>query len=275
MALDRVRAGGRTIGLVPTMGSLHEGHLSLIRRAAQECDVVVVSIFVNPTQFGPDEDLDQYPCDMAGDLRLCEREGVELVFCPTEAAMYPSSASTFVEETALSKVLCGASRPGHFRGVATVVAKLLLMIRPDVAVFGQKDAQQCRVIERMVRDLSIPTRIVRAPVVREADGLAMSSRNRYLSPSERAQATCLYDALRCAERMIAEGETEASVLRAAMRERIEREADAQVDYIEVVDDTHLRSVSDVRSNPVLLAVAVHIGKARLIDNLLLGSGHST
>jgi pantoate--beta-alanine ligase len=268
-ALDAARRKGRSIALVPTMGSLHEGHLSLVHRAANEADLVVVSIFVNPTQFGPGEDFDAYPRDLDRDLEQCERAGVDMVFAPGVDVMYPQGASTSVEETALSTVLCGASRPGHFRGVATVVAALLNMVAPDVAVFGQKDAQQCCVIERMVRDLAMPVRIVRAPIVREPDGLAMSSRNRYLSADQREQATCLYRALCAAEEAVAGGERRTEHLGNLMRTILEREPDVAIDYVALVDAVTLEPREDVGGDPVLVALAVRVGSARLIDNLEL------
>jgi pantoate--beta-alanine ligase len=260
---------GRRIGLVPTMGFLHEGHLSLVRLARTRCDVLVVSLFVNPTQFGPAEDLDDYPRDFARDSRLCEAERVDVLFCPDSAAVYPPGYSTYVRETVLSKPLCGASRPDHFRGVATVVAKLFNIVRPDVAVFGRKDAQQCRVIERLVADLNMPVELLMGPIVREPDGLAMSSRNRYLSATERQDAVCLYHAVRKAETLYGDGERNAAKILEAMNATLAAVPTAQVEYAEVVDYDTLRPVSRI-DRPTLVAVAVRIGTARLIDNVILG-----
>ena len=264
----RAREAGRKIGFVPTMGSLHEGHLSLIREARRLSEWTVVSIFVNPAQFGPTEDLDAYPRYLAADLELCRRESVDAVFHPPEDAMYAAGCSTQVEETTLSRGMCGVSRPGHFRGVTTVVAKLFNIVEPDVAVFGRKDAQQARVIERMVRDLNFPVRIVIAPIVRESDGLAMSSRNRYLSREERRQALCLREALNLAEELAARGETAASFIEAEMRKLIEARPSARVDYIGIVDFDTLEPVERVKEG-TLLALAVWIGGTRLIDNTVI------
>ena len=266
-ALELERAG-RRIGFVPTMGFLHEGHLSLMRLARKRCDVLVASIFVNPTQFGPNEDLDAYPRDFARDERLCREVGVDLLFYPAPEEMYAPDASVWVDETALSSGLCGASREGHFRGVCTVVAKLFNLVRPTVAVFGEKDAQQLRVIERMVRDLFFPVEILRGPIVREPDGLAMSSRNKYLSPEERREALCLRRALDRAESLFAAGERSAAVLREAMAQVVGAVPRAEIDYIELVDDESLRPVERI-DHPVLAALAVRIGKTRLIDNAVL------
>jgi pantoate--beta-alanine ligase len=256
---------GRTIGFVPTMGFLHEGHLSLMRIAREKCDVLAVSIFVNPVQFGPNEDLDAYPRDFARDEALCTNEGVDVVFYPEPENMYASDASVWVDEEALSGVLCGASRPGHFRGVCTVVAKLFNIIQPDLAVFGEKDAQQLRIIERMVRDLNVPVQIIRGPIVREPDGLAMSSRNQYLSDSQRDDALCLQHALGLAKELVRDGERTATVIRQAMCALIEKNPGASVDYIEFVDDEKLGSVERLKG-ATLVALAVKIGAIRLIDN---------
>ena len=256
------------IALVPTMGCLHEGHLSLVRRARRLGDRAVVSIFVNPTQFGPDEDLDAYPRTWSDDQALCEAEGVDVIFAPDPGAMYPEDASTWVVEEDLSRPLCGASRPGHFRGVTTVVAKLFLATLPDVAVFGQKDAQQALVIKRMVRDLNFPVEIEVAPIVREADGLAMSSRNRYLSADERRRAHSIHRGVQQAERAWADGEREADALLAAVTTEIDA-AGGEIDYVELRDAEGLESAEGRISRPVLLAVAAHFGPARLIDNVML------
>ncbi|MEN8254093.1 MAG: pantoate--beta-alanine ligase [Verrucomicrobiota bacterium] len=266
-ALELKRAG-RVVGLVPTMGFLHEGHLSLMRLARERCDVLVVSIFVNPTQFGPNEGLDAYPRDFGHDEALCGQEGVDIVFYPEPVNMYAADASVWVDEESLSDVLCGASRPGHFRGVCTVVAKLFNLVQPDLAVFGEKDAQQLRIIERMVRDLDFPVEIVRGPIVREADGLAMSSRNKHLSESQRGNALCLRRSLDQALALFGQGERDATVLRQAMADLIESVSGAEIDYIEIVDDDSLASVDEIK-NDVLIALAVKIGNTRLIDNAVL------
>jgi pantoate--beta-alanine ligase len=258
---------GKRIGFVPTMGFLHEGHLSLMRIARKRCDVLVASIFVNPTQFAPDEDLEAYPRDFARDERLCEGEGVDIVFYPEPGNMYSADVSVWVDEESLSGGLCGAARPGHFRGVCSVVAKLFNLVQPDVAVFGEKDAQQLRIIERMVRDLNFPVEIIRGPIVREADGLAMSSRNKYLSETERTEAVCLSRSLKKAKELFGSGERGADELKAAIRRQIERTS-GEVDYIELVDDETLSPVATV-DRPVLIALAVRFAGARLIDSAVL------
>lgn len=257
-------AAGERIACVPTMGYLHEGHLSLVRRARAQADRVVLTLFVNPTQFGPGEDFAVYPRDPARDQALCEAEGVDVLFMPAAADMYAPDASTAVVEEALSRRLCGASRPGHFRGVCTVVAKLFNCVRPDVAVFGQKDAQQALVIRRMVRDLDFPVEIVVAPIVREPDGLAKSSRNVRLSPAERAAALGLSRALGLAREALARGERDAD----AVRRRLERELAAsglRTDYVEIVDTRTLEPAS-LLAPGVLVALAAFAGQTRLIDN---------
>ena len=264
-----LRREGKRIGFVPTMGCLHEGHLSLLRIARAHADVLVVSIFVNPAQFGPNEDLSKYPRDFERDERLCRQEKANIVFYPSAADMYLPGHSVHVVEESLSRGLCGASRPGHFRGVATVVVKLFNIVLPDVAVFGEKDGQQLRVIERMVRDLNVPVRILRGRTVREPDGLAMSSRNGYLSPDERRQAVCLRRSLDRAEELYRAGERDAQKMRAAMAHVIEREPSARIDYIDLVDDSTLEPVRKLE-RPCLVALAVFIGKTRLIDNSVLG-----
>ena len=263
-----LKRAGRRVGFVPTMGFLHEGHLSLMRLARERCDVLVASIFVNPTQFGPNEDLDAYPRDFDRDEALCESVGVDLVFYPEAESMYAADASVWIDEASLSRGLCGASREGHFRGVCTVVAKLFNLVLPDVAVFGEKDAQQLRVIERMVRDLDFPVEILRGPIVREPDGLAMSSRNKYLSAEQRKNALCLRRALDRAEELFGAGERSASVLRGAMEALVEAVPGVEIDYAEIVDDETLRPVGVVESG-VLVALAVKIGGTRLIDNTVL------
>ena len=264
-----LRAQGRRIGFVPTMGNLHDGHLSLVRLAKARADVVVVSIFVNPTQFGPNEDFAAYPRTFAADRALCEREGVDLVFFPSVPEMYPAGASVSVTEKSLSRTLCGAARPGHFDGVCTVVAKLFNVVLPHVAVFGEKDAQQLRVIRRMVRDLCFPVEIVSGPTARESDGLASSSRNQYLTAEQRPQAVCLRRALDEAERRFAAGERDPQKLVAAMRALLAQAPAAKIDYVEIVDDETLQPLAGPIARPALLALAVWVGQPRLIDNAVL------
>jgi len=258
----------KTIGFVPTMGFLHEGHLSLVRRAREENDVVVVSIFVNPTQFGPNEDYESYPRDFERDVKLLKKLNVDVVFHPTVEEMYPEDFSTYVEETALSRYLCGRSRPGHFRGVCTVVTKLFNIIHPTRAYFGQKDAQQFRVIKRMVRDLNMDVKLVECPIVREQDGLAMSSRNIYLSDDERVQAVSLYNSLKLAEDLIKKGERNAEIVKNAMKEYLSKYDKVKIDYVEIVDEETLEPVKRIEGK-VIVAVACWVGKARLIDNVIV------
>ena len=264
-----LRARGLRIGFVPTMGNLHEGHLSLVRIARERADAVVVSIFVNPSQFGPNEDFAAYPRTFEADRALCERAGVDAVFHPAAEEMYPAGASVSVAETSLSRALCGASRPGHFDGVCTIVAKLFNVVLPHVAVFGEKDAQQLRIVRRMVRDLLIPVEIVSGPTVREPDGLALSSRNQYLDAAQRPRATCLRRALDEARRLFEAGERDAVRLADAMRAAVGREPGAQVDYASVVDDETLQPFEGSIVRPALAALAVRLGKTRLIDNDVL------
>jgi len=264
--LDEARARGASVGMVPTMGALHEGHLSLIRAARAESDLVVVTIFVNPTQFGPQEDLKKYPRDLDRDLALCEEAGADLVFSPEAAEMYPTSFSTWVEVEGLTDGLCGHSRPGHFRGVCTVVSKLLNICQPHQAYFGEKDAQQLAVIRRMVRDLDMRVRIVPCPTVREADGLAMSSRNARLTPEHRAQAPVLHRALSAARDLVQAGEQDATSLDAAIRSILSEAPTGEVDYVEIVDADDLTSI-DALEGEGLIALAVRFGDVRLIDNI--------
>ncbi len=264
-----LRAQGKRIGFVPTMGNLHDGHLSLIRIARQNADVVVVSLFVNPTQFGPNEDFDAYPRTFEADRVLCEREGTDILFHPPVSDLYPDGTSVSVTENSLSRTLCGAARPGHFDGVCTIVAKLFNIVLPHVAVFGEKDAQQLRVIRRMVRDLRFPVEILSGPTIRESDGLAQSSRNQYLTPDQRPQAACLRRALDEAERLFAAGERNPGALVAAMRALIERNSAAKIDYISIVDDETLQPLAGPITAPVLVALAVRVGTPRLIDNTTL------
>ncbi len=273
--LRRVRRGlPEPVGFVPTMGYLHQGHLSLVRMARRECASVVVSIFVNPTQFGPNEDYTQYPRDLPRDLALLEKEGVDLVWTPTPEVMYPQGFQTWVTVEKLTQVLEGAHRPGHFRGVTTVVTKLFNAVQPQRAYFGQKDAQQARVIQQMTRDLNLPIAIIVGPTVREPDGLALSSRNTYLNPQERRAATVLYRALSAARRAFEQGERDAETLRRIMLEVLAQESLARVQYVSCADPETLEELH----GPVekaLLSMAVFIGKTRLIDNMLVGMGRET
>jgi len=270
--LDELRSArsilDEPVGLVPTMGYLHEGHLSLVRRALEECVSVSVTIFVNPTQFSPSEDLSAYPRDLKRDLRLLESLGVKLVWTPTKEIMYPDGYQTWVEVDALTSPLEGAQRTGHFRGVTTVVAKLFNGVQPAKAYFGQKDAQQVAVIRQMTRDLNFPLEIVACPTVREPDGLAMSSRNKYLNADQRKAATVLYRALKAAKETFNGGERDVEVLRATMRERIAAEPLAEMQYVSCADYDTLQELERV-SGKALLSMAVFVGKTRLIDNFVL------
>lgn len=266
--LREQRSRGASIGLVPTMGYFHEGHLSLMRAARQDNDVVVVSLFVNPTQFGPGEDLERYPRDPQRDQRLAAEVGVDAIFAPTPEEMYPSGYATYVEVEKLSQGLCGQSRPGHFRGVATVVSKLFNIVQPDRAYFGQKDFQQQVIIRRMVRDLNFPLTVVTVPTVREPDGLAMSSRNAYLSPEERKSALALIRSLKEGETLIKSGERRAQRVRQAVAAVLGSDPRVRIDYVEVRDPENLEPVSTIKG-AVLLAVAAFVGSTRLIDNLVV------
>lgn len=261
------RKEGLSVGLVPTMGYLHEGHKSLIDKAVEENDRVVVSVFVNPIQFGPSEDLASYPRDLNRDAKLCEDAGADLVFHPADGEMYFNDFCTYVDMDDLTKGLCGKTRPTHFRGVCTVVSKLFHIVAPDRAYFGQKDAQQLAVIRRMVRDLNFDLEIIGCPIVREADGLAKSSRNTYLSEAERAAAVVLHKGLNAGEELLKSGERNAVKIINTVREVIEREPLAKIDYVELVDWNTLKPVDTVQAE-VLMAVAVYIGKTRLIDNFI-------
>ncbi len=265
--LELKRAGKR-LGFVPTMGALHEGHLSLVRAARSQCQAVAVSIFVNPLQFGPNEDLAKYPRTFDRDRRLLEAEKVDLLFAPEGDEMYPPGAVTVVEVQGLSGKLCGRSRPGHFRGVTTVVAKLFHIVEPDAAFFGQKDAAQATILRRMVRDLNFPVQMIVCPIVREKDGLAMSSRNTYLDPAGRRQATILNRALMRVQTLADTGERRAAALIEAAGEVFREESAVRVDYIEIVDNDTLEPVDDI-SRGALVAVAAFVGGTRLIDNVLL------
>jgi pantoate--beta-alanine ligase len=267
------RAGGR-LGFVPTMGALHEGHLSLVRAARASSNVVAASIFVNPTQFGPKEDLAKYPRSFERDCELLEREGVELLFAPAVEEMYPAGSVTWVTVEGLSDKLDGRSRPGHFRGVTTVVSKLFHVVEPDAAFFGQKDAAQVAIIRRMVRDLNLAVEIVVCPIVREADGLAMSSRNAYLDAEQRKRALVLRRSLMRVQKLAGAGERSAARLLAAGREEISSESSVRLDYFEIVDAETLDAVDDVSAG-TLVAVAAFVGSTRLIDNVMLDAPPAT
>ena len=259
---------GLSVGFVPTMGYFHEGHASLMRRAKEQCDKVVASIFVNPMQFGANEDLDSYPRDLEADAKLCESIGVDLIFHPEVEEMYAEGFCSFVDMNGLTKELCGKSRPIHFRGVCTVVNKLFNIVTPDKAFFGQKDAQQLAVIRRMVKDLNMDIEIVGCPIVREEDGLAKSSRNTYLNEEERKAALVLSRTIRLGEKLVKEGVKDAGELTAAMRANIEKEPLAKIDYVEAVNMDNIEKVDAIEKN-TLVAMAVYIGKTRLIDNFIV------
>lgn len=267
------REQDRTIGLVPTMGALHEGHLSLVREARRMCDYVVVSVFVNPAQFAPGEDFERYPRDLTKDTALLTDYNVDYIFAPTAEEMYPKGFSTYVTVEGLSDPLEGAARPGHFRGVATVVTILLNIVRPDFAFFGQKDAQQTLVVKKLVRDLSLDSEIVILPTVREDSGLALSSRNAYLTADERQSAAILYKALQRAKESYKEGERSGQRLASIVRATIETEPGAKIDYISVTDADTLERLDRLDDRAVLIAVAVKFGKTRLIDNIVLNRVH--
>jgi pantoate--beta-alanine ligase len=267
-AVGEHKSAGRTIGLVPTMGFLHEGHLSLVRAARKKADVTVVSIFVNPAQFGPKEDLKIYPRDLNRDSVMLEKEGVDYVFHPEVGEMYPHGYKTYVEVRDLQEKLCGRSRPEHFRGVCTVVLKLFQIVGPDIAFFGQKDAQQAIILRKMAKDLNLDVQVEIMPIVREADGLAMSSRNTYLSPEERAAALVLAKSLEEAKRQIDHGERRAEVILDGMRAMIGQEPLARIDYVEAVDMEDLDPVKEIVKG-TLIALAVFIGPTRLIDNIII------
>ena len=264
----KAHLGGKTIGFVPTMGYLHQGHLSLIRKARKENDIVVVSIFVNPIQFGPKEDFKKYPRDLKRDMNLAKQVGTDVIFYPDAKDMYPEGFKTYVNVEELSEKLCGKFRPGHFKGVATVVTKLFNIVCPDIAYFGQKDAQQAIIIKRMVKDLNIPVKIKVLPIVREKDGLAMSSRNTYLNEKERKDALVLYQALNLAKDLIKSGITDSGKIIDRLRRFIKKKKNAKIDYISVVDTDNLNPVKKV-SKKCLIALAVWIGRTRLIDNIIV------
>lgn len=266
--IHEIKKRHKTIGLVPTMGFLHEGHMSLIRKARQDTDCVIVSIFVNPAQFGPKEDFRKYPRDLKNDLGLCEKVGADIIFTPKPKDMYPDSYSTYVDVERITRGLCGASRPGHFRGVATVVMKLFNITAPDIAYFGQKDCQQAVVIKKMAEDLNMNVRIKVMPVVREKDGLAMSSRNVYLNPEERVQARSIYKSLKLAKELFDNGEKDAGKIINKMKRIVERQPEAKIGYIKIVDTKNLSCIKKI-SGKALVAIAVWAGKTRLIDNIIL------
>jgi pantoate--beta-alanine ligase len=262
------RRSGKCLGFVPTMGALHEGHLSLVRAARARCDLVAVSIFVNPAQFAPNEDFASYPRDFDRDRELLKKEGVDLLFAPSVPEIYPDAAATWVTVETLANRLCGKSRPGHFRGVVTIVAKLFHIVEPDLAVFGQKDAAQVAIIRRMIRDLKFPVELVVCPIVREADGLAMSSRNAYLTPQERRQALTLYRSLLEVQSVFAGGERDPTKLIGAGKKIISAEPQVRLDYYEIVDPETLEFVTQIGGS-ALVAVAAFVGTTRLIDNILI------
>ncbi|MDB5527109.1 MAG: pantoate--beta-alanine ligase [Devosia sp.] len=268
-AWRRALPAGQTLGFVPTMGALHAGHISLMELAKRRASVTIASIFVNPLQFGPNEDLAKYPRPIEKDLALLEAAGIDAVFLPGVANLYPDGASTFVVEESVSAPMCGAVRPGHFRGVTTVVLKLFNIVQPDLAVFGQKDAQQCAVIERMVRDLAVPVEIVRGAIVREPDGLALSSRNVYLSPEDRAAAPLIHASLQAAKAAFEAGQRDASALAAIGRKVLGQDPRFTLQYWDVRDPQTLTSIDTVPTGGALLAVAAYLGSTRLIDNIVL------
>ncbi len=270
--VDFARREGKTIGIVPTMGALHDGHLSLVRESSTNCDLTVATIFVNPSQFGPKEDLSRYPRTMDDDLAGLVQAGADIVFVPETQEVYLDGHSTWIEPPAVAKPLEGEFRPGHYRGVATIVLKLFNMIPATVAFFGLKDYQQLLVIRRMVEDLNIPIRIVSCPTIREADGLALSSRNRYLNPTERAKATCLSKALQRVAELVDAGETNIPILESTMKTILEKSGVSQIDYARVVDAATLETIALLRSPSVAL-IAARIGNTRLIDNKILVERH--
>ncbi len=263
-----LRQSGQILGFVPTMGYLHEGHLSLLDTARPKCDSLIMSVFVNPTQFGENEDFDEYPRDPERDEQLAREHGVDILFHPSGEEMYPENFRTYVDVEQLSEKLCGRSRPTHFRGVATIVAKLFNITRPDFAVFGQKDAQQAVIIQQMVRDMNFPVDIIVAPILREEDGLAMSSRNTYLTPEERTQALSLYRGLQHAKKTVESGQVNSNIIVNEIRSFFTEQPDVQEDYISVVDLENLNPLETI-SSTALIAVAAYVGTTRLIDNIII------
>ncbi len=266
--IRQVKKSGQTIGLVPTMGYLHQGHLSLVKGARERCDYVVVSIYVNPIQFGVGEDFEEYPRDLTRDTRFCEEEKVDLIFSPSDRDMYPKGYATFVDVERLTLGLCGGSRPGHFRGVTTVVTKLFNLVEPDRAYFGQKDAQQALALKKMSEDLNMNLELVIMPTVRESDGLAMSSRNKYLSGKERKAGLVLFKSLTRAKELIEEGSRNSRQVISAMEELIHQEPLAEKEYVEIVDTKEMERLEELKGE-ILIALAVKVGKTRLIDNVML------
>lgn len=267
---EKYRSEGKKIGFVPTMGFLHEGHLSLIRQMRPLCDILVVSIFVNPTQFAPSEDLEQYPRDFERDEKLCRNENVDIIFYPDSGQMYPAPYATYVHVENLTDTLCGASRPGHFRGVTTIVTKLFHIVKPHLAIFGEKDFQQAVVLKKMVVDLNFDVKIMTGPIIREEDGLAMSSRNKYLTANQRRQATIIYQSLQKAQEMVKAGERNSEVIRKYIIDNINRIPETKIDYVAVVNETTLKPVVQIDHHSVI-ALAVYIGSTRLIDNVRLNT----
>ncbi len=265
---DEHRQQGKRIGFVPTMGYLHEGHLSLFRIARPQCDIFVVSIFVNPIQFGPNEDFDAYPRDFERDEELCEEEKVDLIFYPNREQMYPKPFYTYINVEKLSETMCGISRPGHFQGVTTIVGKLFHIVKPHFAVFGEKDYQQLVIIKQMVQDLNLDVKILGGPIVREPDGLALSSRNKYLSPQDREKALSLNKSLKLVQTLVDEDIKSAAMVKMQIEQYLRKVPNAAVDYITIVDADSLRPVTEVREN-TLIALAVYIGNTRLIDNVVI------
>ncbi len=267
--LGPIRDKSQTIALVPTMGFFHKGHLSLMEMAREQADRVIISIFVNPTQFGPNEDLDKYPRNLSRDIELASEAGVDAAFIPTPEEIYPSGFQTWVNVSGLSRGLCGASRPNHFRGVATVVLKLFNIIQPDIAIFGQKDYQQLLIIRQMARDLNLSVKIIAHPIVREPDGLAMSSRNAYLDQQERKSALCLYNSLQLAQNLISQGQDSVSFIHDEMEQLIKNTPGAKIDYIFIGSSETLEPYDTILRGRTLIALAVWIGSTRLIDNIIL------
>ena len=267
-AINKARLKDKTIGFVPTLGALHKGHLSLVKNARKDCDFTAVSIFVNPTQFGPKEDYKKYPRTFQNDKSLLEKERVDLLFCPSTQEMYPDGFSVYITEENLSRFLCGKSRPGHFRGVCTVVAKLFNIINPDIAYFGQKDFQQAKIIEKMVQDLNFSLRVKVVPTVREGDGLAMSSRNKYLSGTERQDALVLSQSLHLVKKFISKGERNCNIIKSKIKNNINSKKSAKIDYIEIAETETLCPKSKLNGT-IVVAIAAYIGKTRLIDNIVL------
>lgn len=267
---NKLRKNGKTIAFVPTMGALHEGHLSLVDVGKRSADIAVMSIYLNPKQFGPNEDISSYPSNLEMDLELARSRGVDIVFFPSDNAIYPEGFQTYVETSEIAKELCGSLRPNHFRGVTTVVLKLFNIVKPDFAIFGEKDFQQLKTIEQMVKDLDLDIEIIPAPIVREEDGLAMSSRNRYLTPDERLKARSINEALNLAKNIVKSGEQDLDKIVDCVRSHIESTDIAKIDYVKICDPETMEELTTLKT-PALLAIAAHFGRARLIDNCILRS----